>query len=197
MFNENFFKKLSSYYKSYSTERYNLINVSGQLLRNSKQAIFALHRNEVDKAKELLNEIEVKVKDLLIKGKEEKELGLALKKEGSFKAALEEYLEAKFYLCFFTKEEIDFVVDFNEEYYDIYLGAISDVTGELVRKSINDVIKGEYSQIEFFKEVTEHVVEELIKFDLTGKLRSKYDDSRRNLKKIEGILYDLRLRNIK
>jgi hypothetical protein len=38
------------------------------------------------------------------------------------------------------------------------------------------------------------VVENLLRLDLTGYLRQKFDQAKKNLRQLEQILYDLRLR---
>jgi len=78
--------------------------------------------------------------------------------------------------------------------YDDYLGAICDLTGEIVRKMILLVTNGEDEKAKKLKEFITEIINELIKFDLTGYLRHKYDEAKRNLKKAEEILYDLKIK---
>ena len=75
--------------------------------------------------------------------------------------------------------------------YDTYIGALSDFTGELIRKAIALATKREVKEVEKIKNAIEEVMEQFIKFDLVSHLRSKYDAARKNLRTIEEILYDL------
>ena len=49
-------------------------------------------------------------------------------------------------------------------------------------------------QLSFYKKAIEKIVDELTKIGFMGKLRQKYDEVERNLKKIENILYDIKLK---
>ncbi len=40
----------------------------------------------------------------------------------------------------------------------------------------------------------ENVIQELTKVGFQGKLRQKYDEVERNLRKLEGIIYDIKLK---
>jgi predicted translin family RNA/ssDNA-binding protein len=190
MFSTNLFQKLISTYQAYSIRRVNVIKDSSDILRASKQAIFALHINNEEEAENLLKDAREKIHGL------SKEYEISdLKREGSFLAAIEEYMEAGFFMSFIKGEEIDFLKDFSEEFYEQYIGGICDFTGELVRKAINSVSENKTDFVYTAKKETEEVVGELIKFNITGKIRSKYDDARRNLMRLENMIYDLSIRD--
>ena len=77
---------------------------------------------------------------------------------------------------------------------EIYLGGLSDITGELVRRSVLHATDGDHETVERIFEDVRRVVELLMDMDLTGGLRSKLDQAKQNLRKLEEIRYDLSLR---
>lgn len=188
MISKKFLKKLNQTYLDYRRKRGEIGGQSMEVLSLSKQAIFALHRNEIKNASHLVDEAEKILGKLskLIKDNHK------LRYEGSLRAALEEYVEAKVYLMYIKSKKIDFIkgFDFGDE---DYIGGLCDLTGELVRKAIDLATKKEYKQIDDIKDLVEEIVGELIKFNLTNYLRQKFDDAKRNLKKIEEIRYQVKL----
>ena len=96
-------------------------------------------------------------------------------------------------LNYLKNEKVDFIKDVDLG-LETYIGAICDFTGELVRKAVAMATAGKFKKVEKYKKVVEDVMGELIKFDMTGKLRTKYDDAKRNLRKIEEICYDIAIK---
>ena len=75
-----------------------------------------------------------------------------------------------------------------------YLGGICDATGELVRRAVNEAAAGNFGEVEKIKGIINDVIAELVQFDLTGYLRTKYDQAKGNLRKIEQINYEIKIR---
>ncbi len=189
MLNKKLFKNLLASYKNYGELREEVIAKSREILRNSKQAIFALHEDEKTRAKGLLDQVEDLFFDLENLFKKEKKL----RYEGSFKDAAEEFVEAKMFYEFLKSGNIDFVSKVKLS-FDDYLGGICDLTGEILRKAVQFATKKESNKVDSCQKAIREIVGELIKFDLLGKLRLKYDEAKRNMRKIEEIVYDLKLR---
>lgn len=190
MLNKKLFEKLLQDYINYSSKRHQIIKDASDALRLSKQAIFAIHRDDLKTAAKLIRGVEKIFTDIKIHFKRD----ASLRHEGAFRAALEEYTEAKFFYNVLSGKEIDFLAE-KEITYEAYLSGICDLTGELVRKAVNQAIKGEYKELEKYRDATEEIIGELIKFNLNnGHLRSKYDDAKRNLRRLEGILYDIKIK---
>lgn len=167
------------------------IRMSRDLTRLSKQAIFDLHREDFASAKAQLEQGRGLLRELQ-KGK----FGAAAASEGSFQSAQEEYLEATFFFDFLTKKELKRFPEPAARTTDV-LGALADLSGELVRYAVKLVTRSgtqAVKEVEAMKKISEEIVGGLMRFHLTGKLRSKHDDAKRNLKRLEEILYDLRLR---
>lgn len=189
MLNKSFFKQLKKDFERYVGYRRVIIKNSGDALHKSKRAIFALHRDDLAGAEKLLKEAEEIFGYL---DKKIKERGI-LNGEGSYKAALEEYVEARLFYNLLTKEEVDKIKKLSVP-FDSYLGGLCDLTGEILRRAVNQVSRGNYGEAEKAKEVIEEIMGELIEMNLTGYLRVKYDGAKRSLKKIEEILYDVKIR---
>ncbi len=189
MINKKMFQKLRQAYAVHYSSRGLIIRRSNIALHKAKQAIFSLHRDQVGEAETILAETEKilsGLKTVLRKAPD-------LKYTGVYKAALEEYVEAKLFwqaLKFNRLKEITKV----KPNFDDYLAGSCDLTGELVRKIVLLATAKKDKEAEKLKELIADIVGELIKLDLTGYLRHKYDDAKRNLKKAEEILYELRVR---
>lgn len=75
-----------------------------------------------------------------------------------------------------------------------YLSGICDLTGELVRQAVNRAAQGKYKEVAKIKNMIDEIMSELVEFDMTGYLRTKYDQAKGNLRKIEQINYEINLR---
>lgn len=185
MVNKKLFQKLKKAHIQYEQERKQIIEFSNIVLHASKRVIFAIHRNDMSKAKKSLKTIE---KTLI---QSEKTFSHnRLTREGSYRACTEEYAEAKIFYNIVANQEIDEIPNINLE-PDTYLGGICDVTGELVRFAINKAADGKKEEAKKAKMLINDIMGELVEFDMTGYLRAKYDQAKNNLKKIEQINYEI------
>jgi len=189
MLNKSFFKQLKSKHDSYSKLRSSLIHKSHDILRNAKRAIFSMHRDEMSEAEKLLKNVEVELKNLQDMIKKEAKLAY----EGAYLAALEEYVEARLFMHYLKKKKVEVIKDAHIS-LDTYLAALSDFTGELKRRAVLLATKGKQKEVDEIKEVVEDIIHELLKFDLTSYLRTKHDQAKNNLKKLEDVLYQIKMR---
>ena len=189
MINKKFMEELREEYKKRGGERAEIISLSGVALHNSKRIIFSLHRGDVASAEIKLAETEKILQDL------EKKFGhKRISEEGSYRAGAEEYVEAKtFYLAIIGKE-INRIEEVNLD-AEIYLAGICDLTGELARKAVNEASEGNFDEVKNTKEIANKIMTELIEFDMIGYLRTKYDQAKNNLRKIEQVNYEVKIRN--
>ncbi len=188
MLNKNFTKKLKQDYEKREAERRQIISLSNIVLYDSKRAIFSLHRGDIQKAENSLREIEKILNKL-----EKKFTYKRILEEGSYKAGAEEYAEAKFFYLFLTGKKINKIKEVNLN-FDSYLGGLCDFTGELVRRAINQAAEGKPKEVEKIKSVINDVLSELVEFNMAGYLRTKYDQAKGNLRKIEQIDYEIKIR---
>ena len=189
MLSKTFAEKLKKEYKESNSERRQIISQANIILHDSKRAIFALHRGEKDGAVAMLAEIEK-----TLAGLEKKFTFNRISQEGAYTAAVEEYVEAKTLSLVLAGKKIEAVKGLKIS-HDSYLGGICDLTGELVRHAVNEAAKGNFSEAAKVKKIINDIMAELIEFDMTGYLRTKYDQAKGNLRKIEQIDYEIKLRN--
>jgi len=186
--NQLFFK-LKKEYDHYYLSRQKIIGVANDALTNAKQAIFSLHRDDLKETEKLLLAAEKKLSSL----RKYFNQNLFLEDEGAYRAAIEEYAEAKLFWQVMTKGKIDFIKNINL-YFAGYLGGLCDLTGELLRKIILLATAEKFKEAQKLKEIIADIIAQMIKFNLTGYLRNKFDAAKHNLRKAEEVLYDVKMR---
>ncbi len=190
MINKTFIKKLKKDFDERESERRQIISLSNIVLHSSKRAIFSLHRSDFEKAQETIQEVEKILKKL------EKKFGSRrLNEEGSYKAGAEEYVEAKMFYLVLTGKSINKIQGIRIN-FDSYLGGICDLTGELVRRAINEAARENFQEVKNIKKTIHNIMAELVEFDMTGYLRTKYDQAKNSLRKIDQIDYEIRIRKL-
>ena len=192
MIDKKLFIKLHKDYDSYDIGRRIIIKHSNDILKLSKQAIFALHRDNVADAKKKIDAAGKELKYLEKKIKDEK----GLQYEGSYLAGVEEFVEAQLFYQFIKTGKVGEIKDYNIG-TNSYLGGFSDLTGEIVRRAVYLATKRKYNEVAKCREAIEEVVGQLILLNLGGYLRTKFDQAKNSLRKIEDIMYDLELKRKK
>ena len=183
------FQKLSQEFKNSEKIKSTILNKSREILKNSKQVIYTIHRNNISEAKKLIKNIET---DLLILNK--KFNNGELMTYNLYKAALQEYAEARTFLDFILIGKISTSSKLKINYHD-YLCGLADLTGELGRYAVMSATRNNFEKVMEIKEFVDYILGKFLKFDFNnGELRKKYDAIKWNLSKIEGIVYDYSLR---
>jgi len=188
MITKTFIKKLKTEIERADSSRGKIIRGTHPMVREAKHAIFKVHRGEIKEADTSLKALEKKLK-LIVKEAERTDS----RHEGTLHAAIEEYLEALYLLKVVQNKPIPQKITFSVT-ADEQLAALSDLTGELVRAATLEVTKGHYRSIQQYRDATEELFGVLLQMNLRGQLRQKRDDARRNLKRLEEILYDVSLK---
>jgi len=188
MINKRFIKQIQKDHEENNSERRQIISLSNVVLHDSKRVIFSLHRGDTEKAVDSLKEIERIITKL-----QKKFSFRRVSIEGSYKAAVEEYVEAKTFFLVLSGKKIDKFKNLKIS-YDSYLGGICDLTGELVRRATNEAAKGNHGEVTIIKKYINDIMAELVEFNMAGYLRTKYDQARSSLRKIEQMDYDLKIR---
>ncbi len=111
--------------------------------------------------------------------------------DGAWRASREEFLEARLLASYLQETSIAFL---NQEDPEIVIGALSDLVGELVRQAVMEAVKGNKEAVEKMLSVGQQVVATLLEMDLTGSPRSKVDQAKSHLRRLEDIRYDLAMR---
>jgi predicted translin family RNA/ssDNA-binding protein len=188
MINKKFIQKLKKDYQEKEGQRRQIISRSNIILHDSKRIIFSLHRGEIKQAAAKFAEIEKNLSDLNKKFGQPRLLA-----EGSYKAGVEEYVEAKTFAEILQGKRLDKIKEANVD-LECFLGGVCDLTGELVRVAINEAAAGRIEEVPKIKETINEILSELVEFDMTGYLRTKYDQAKGNLRKIEQVDYEIKIR---
>lgn len=183
MINNREFTAIQKELVDFESERERVIAASRSVIQLSKQTIYAVHREDLRRAEQLIKSIKDAVKKL---GQEDYETGMR-------RVAVQEYVEAVAFYQFvktgklMTKGAID---------TENYLKGLCDLTGELVRFSVNSVIRGKPEMVYKVRDLVAELYGEFLKFNLrNSELRKKVDSVKWNLKSIEDVVYDLKLKN--
>lgn len=191
MIHRAFFTKLRAAHARYEQERREVIKAAGDALGLSKQAIFAFHRGDRAAGERLLADAGGIAKTLSRRFARVK----GLEWEGAYRAMLEEYVEASLYGAYLAGRRIGPVQAPGID-EDAYLGGLLDFTGELVRRAVTEATRKDVREVRRCHAAVEAVMGEVIRMNITGPLRPKFDQAKTNLRKLEEMLYDLSLRGL-
>ena len=191
MIDAKFLEKLKKDYQANESERRQIISASNNILFEAKKTIFALQRQDFNIAEGKLKDMEKALQNL-----EERFGADRLRREGAYKAAVEEYLEGQTFYLTIKNKAIEAVKGLTLD-YEGYLGGVCDLIGELVRYATNQAAKGKFSEVAKIKKSADDIMNQLVDFDMTGYLRTKYDQSRGHLRKLEQMAYEIKLRTKK
>ena len=185
MIDKKIFAKLRKEMIERDELREELIVKSRPILKSSKETIYALHKNDAAAAKKALDEAKKGIDSLR---------DLATIDVGAYNAALQEYAEAVTYYYFVKENRL---IGNNELKIDAenYLLGLCDLTGELSRRAVFSVVNEKFSEVSKIQDFVEVIHNEFLEFELrNGEIRRKADSIKWNLKKIEEIMYDLKIR---
>lgn len=186
MIDNKYFSNLKKRYLTTGQGRRKLSELSNQAQYLSKQAIFALQRGEINQGQKMIEEALVWLK----KGQAMYQQVDDLEHQGSFRAALEEYAEAVLLIDFLNNKKIGKINNI-EVPLEVYLGALSDMVGELVRYAVKMATAGQIKKIPPLVDEATIIVSQMAAMNMTGSLRSKFDQAKNHLRKLEDIQYDL------
>jgi translin len=185
MLDKESFKEIETYLKEEDARREDVINTSRIILKNSKSAIYSLHRKELEHANELIEES----KELIARLYRITDVHPHLKQH--LENALEEYCEACCFYGFIKDRKIPTYKELGLEPYT-YLGGLSDLTGELGRRSVLEAIAKNRDEVSAIRELVDDIYGAFARLDLrNGELRKKGDAIKWNLNKIEEVLHDM------
>lgn len=190
MINKKEFLKLSQEIKRYDQEREKLIKKSRDILKLSKQIIYAIHRDNLKEAKQLITKIESEKK----KAENITKFNSGLLYEGSYRVSIQEYVEALLYYYFVKEGRLVNSGEINVT-ADHYVLGLCDLTGEFVRRAVFLAGKGKTEKVVKIRDVVDEIYGELLNFDFREpNIRKKFDSIKYDLKKLEDLVLNLRLR---
>jgi len=125
--------------------REDIIKNSRPIIKESKQAIYALHRDSFKEAKKYLDKAKAELNRL--KNILRKNPGLSV---SMYNSAVQEYAEAYLYYFFVKENKLisDIKLDVDPENY---LLGMCDLTGELARRAVFSVVNDNYNEVEKIK----------------------------------------------
>lgn len=170
---------------AYQMVRRDVIKVSGDALHYAKKAIFAMHRGSLKEADTHLKSAE---KLLISSAKKFKKTPQALT-EGAWGAAIEEFVEATLLRAFLAEAPLKkiTIVPVSDAQF---VSGLADVPGELYRYALKAGTKHNTREVERALMLALQIVDMLIEFDFTKQMRSKFDQAKAALHKIERVAYE-------
>ena len=185
MLNKIEFGKIRKEIAVFDAKRESLIQASREVINISKKIIYALHRNDIKTASKHVNEIEKKKNNLNTQSGLDTNIN---------QTALQEYVEALCYYHFVTSKNIPTCSKLKVD-IESYLLGLCDLTGELVRKAVNEVINKNFKKAVEIKDLVDEIYGEFLKFNLrNSELRKKSDQIKWNLKKLEDVVFELKIK---
>ncbi|KAL8443766.1 hypothetical protein Emed_006576 [Eimeria media] len=193
------FQEVIDLYAKEDAKREELIKKSRDLVKSSKQAIFAMHRKDLKAARTCLENCQnVMKKDLFPITDEHPTLRLT----GLLVSGLEEYAEARIFLHFLETRKLLPFQSLKGLRAEEFLGGLVDCTGELNRYAVLRATEGDERAVHDSANFTSAVHEKMLLMDLRNSpLRRKYDALKYTQKRLEALVYELslakRMHNIK
>ncbi len=167
-----------------------LIKRSRDVLKLSKNAIYALHRGDVQRAGGMVHEAKEQAKRELLPTA----VAHPTLRYGALGSALEEWAEAAIFQEFLATGRIASLAELEIANREEYLGGLMDFTGELGRYAVLRATARDREAVARAREAADQIHAQLITFDFrNGNLRRKYDAVKYTLKKLEQIVYELTL----
>jgi len=186
MLNKQEFAKIRQEIENFDKKREELIQLSRNIINLSKRVIYSLHRNDLKDASSYVKQINDK-KSLLDK----KNINLDTSMN---KVAYQEYVEALTFYHFIKSKKIPSKSSLKVTTED-YLMGLCDLTGELGRKAVNEVIRKNFKKAFEIKDLVEEIYGEFLKFNLRNSdLRRKSDSIKWNLQKLEDLIMELKIK---
>ncbi len=189
MLDKKYLGQLKTYLHNYAKERLAVIELSNQAIHHAKRAIFALHRDEVKEAEEKIKQSRELLLGILNKYKKQPEI----LDEGAYRAGVEEFVEASLFYSFLSTGKIGEVKGLSVP-PEIYIGGLCDVPGELYRYAIKSATARDLKMTKKCAVMAQEIIGELIEFNLTSYLRTKFDQAKQAVQKLEQVVYEVTLR---
>ncbi|PFH35098.1 translin family protein [Besnoitia besnoiti] len=187
------FDSMVALYGKEDEQREVIIKKSRDILKLSKQAIFALHRRDVEQARRNLTQCQSFIAEVLPITEEFPVLRFV----GIFVGALEEMAEAQIFLSFLTEHRLPRFESLHPLRVEEYLGGLMDFTGELNRYAVLRATEQDLASVSLCKDFVNRIHEKMLLLDLRNSpLRRKYDTLKYTEKKLEALCYELKMGEI-
>jgi len=176
MIDSHFTSRLVHALRDEEEEREKAIQLSREIIRESKLIIYALQRGEKRELK--------KIHGLVKRLRRTSQTGIE-------ETALQEYVEAVCFAQFLQHKTLPTAHELKVDVH-AYLMGLADLTGELLRKAVKDVIEKRYESAREITAFVEEIYGLFLQFDLrNGALRQKADGIKWNVQKLEHLMLDI------
>jgi translin len=189
MLDKKYFQAVRQELLNYATKRREVIKFAGDAQFLAKKTIFSLQGGNKKEAKISLSE----AKKILMELSKKYKATADLFDEGSFKAALEEYVEAELFFSFVENKIITKAKDLKID-SDIYIGGLCDVPGEILRFAIKSATERNLAEVKRCYSAAEEIINEMVDMNLTGYNRQKFDQAKQALNKLQQVVYEVSLK---
>lgn len=161
-----------------------------EVVKASKELIYSIHRADMKAAKGFLSKINAE------RAKLDKIANTPrLRSYSPYPNGIQEYVEAVAYYYVMTRERIPTRKDLECD-SETYLSGLSDLTGELMRKGVDDMVKEKYQHAIKLRDTVNEIYGLILSLDLDGgDTRRKSDAVKWNLAKLEDLVYDAKIRD--
>ncbi len=191
MIDKKAFAEMRKYMEAFDALREQLIATSRVVLKSSKAAIYAAHREDMKEANKLLSDSKSSIAKIEALLRKDPHLAAST---GAYSDALEEYAEASCYVHYLKTRNIPTAKQLGID-VEVYLSALSDLVGELVRKAVNSSIKGDYKTSLAIKDFVSELYNELMLFDWRNTpVRRKFDAIKYGLEKLEDLALKIKFK---
>ncbi|MFH1402825.1 MAG: hypothetical protein ABIH11_00975 [Candidatus Altiarchaeota archaeon] len=163
---------------------------SREIVKASKELIYSIHRGDVKGSRALLANIRKKrgVLDRIASTPR-------LRAYHPYINGVQEYVEAVSYHYVMTSGHIPSRKDLDVD-SETYLMGLSDLTGELMRKGVDDMVNERYAHAIMMRDAVAEIYGLMLSLDLDGgEARRKSDAVKWNLAKLEDLVYDAKIRD--
>ena len=188
MLDKKYINKVCKQILAYNGKRRQVIKLTSDAQHLAKIAIFAMQRDDFKEADVSLKKAKMILSSIKKKYSKEKDIF----SEGSYKASLEEYVEAVIFRQCLQGKKIGGIVgiDINP---NIYISGLCDVPGELLRYAIKSATERNFKQVEKCLNIGQEIIGEMVKMNLTGYNRQKFDQAKNALNKLQTVVYEVSL----
>jgi translin len=175
-------RKARRKFEAEETSRERIISLSRDVLKRSKSVIYDAQRNDFVSARSSFRDVSqlvVRLNSLVRRS--------GLYCVGAYNEALEEFVESACFLSFLSDNSIPDFVELGVP-VSVFLQGLCDFTGELVRKGMNEVVSGEFSNVAEYRSFVMGLYDELLLFDWRNtSLRRKFDSIKYGLEKLNDL----------
>jgi predicted translin family RNA/ssDNA-binding protein len=182
-----YLQSLQTHISTSAKTRQAVIAASNEVIFLSKRVIFALHRRDTVEATQKLTTAKEKLAAIAKQFK-----AYPFVDEGAYRAAAEEYVEASIFFSFCTKKTLGKVAGVTDE--EIYMAGLLDVPGELYRYALHAATNRDMKEVDRAAAVAQELYGVLIGFEFTQYLRTKFDQAKQAIHKLEQVVYEVSLR---